>query len=268
MAQNTLLDFLQGASNSAASNVSAPIDGLNWLLRKAGMPVSDKPFLGSDWMAQKGLTVQPQNKMAGLLGESFGGVAPIVAAAKAPQIARGLLQAGDNLAAPTALNGQAGAVYVGKKKIADNAYHGTGTDFQGRFDPDMVGSANADQHGSYWLTSDWGHARGYSVAADRNNLTKPIVKEANVFMKNPMEVDAMQTAKNIADDVGIDQPTTWEEASELLQYNQWLNDTVWDAKKLGHDGLIVRNTGDAPGTAGGLADHFAIFNANRARFMK
>lgn len=110
MAQNTLLDFLQGASNSAASNVSAPIDGLNWLLRKAGMPVSDKPFLGSDWMAQKGLTVQPQNKMAGLLGESFGGVAPIVAAAKAPQIARGLLQAGDNLTAPRMLNSQAGVI--------------------------------------------------------------------------------------------------------------------------------------------------------------
>ena len=112
MAQNTLLDFLQGASNSAASNVSAPIDGLNWLLRKAGMPVSDKPFLGSDWMAQKGLTVQPQNKMAGLLGESFGGVAPIVAAAKAPQIARGLLQAGENAIAPSVLRKESG-MFVG-----------------------------------------------------------------------------------------------------------------------------------------------------------
>jgi len=164
--------------------------------------------------------------------------------------------------------GMAGAVYVGKNKIADNAYHGAGKDFKGRFDPDMAGSANADQHGSYWLTSDWGQARGYSVAADRNNMTKPIVKEANVFLKNPMEVDAMQAAKNLADDVGVDQPTTWEDAAELLQYNQWLNDSVFDAKKMGHDGLIVRNTGDAPGTAGGLADHFAIFNANRARFIK
>lgn len=33
-----LLDFLQGASNSAASNVSAPVDGIAWLLRKAGLP--------------------------------------------------------------------------------------------------------------------------------------------------------------------------------------------------------------------------------------
>lgn len=112
MAQNSLLDFLQGASNSAASNVSAPIDGLNWLLRKAGMPVSEKPFLGSDWMAEKGLTVQPQNRNMGLLGEAIGGVLPIVAAAKAPQIAKGLLTMGDNAMAPQTMSKQAGKVFV------------------------------------------------------------------------------------------------------------------------------------------------------------
>jgi len=110
MAQNYLLDLLQGASNSAASNVSAPIDGLNWLLRKAGAPVSARPFLGSDWMAQRGLTAQPQNKIAGLLGESFGGVAPIVAAAKAPQIANGLLGMMENAAVPRTLSRQAGVI--------------------------------------------------------------------------------------------------------------------------------------------------------------
>lgn len=51
-----LMDFLQSASNSAASNVSAPVDGLAWLLRKAGVPVPQNPLLGSDWMAEKGLT--------------------------------------------------------------------------------------------------------------------------------------------------------------------------------------------------------------------
>lgn len=102
-----LLDFLQGASNSAASNVSAPVDGINWLLRKAGLPVSEKPFLGSDWMAAQGLTRQPQNRNMGLLGEAIGGVAPMFAAAKAPQIARGLLEMGENAAIPQTLNRQA-----------------------------------------------------------------------------------------------------------------------------------------------------------------
>lgn len=86
MAQNTLLDILQGASNAAASTVTAPVDGLTWLLRKAGVPVPT-PVGGSDWMAQRGLLAQPQNKMAGLLGEALGVSAPIVVAAKAPQIA-------------------------------------------------------------------------------------------------------------------------------------------------------------------------------------
>jgi len=107
---NGLLDFLQGASNSAASNVSAPVDGLAWLLRKAGLPIPSNPVGGSDWMAQKGFTAEPKNKNMGLLGEAFGGVAPIVAAAKAPQIAKGLLQAGDNLAAQPTMSKQAGAV--------------------------------------------------------------------------------------------------------------------------------------------------------------
>lgn len=107
-----LLDFLQGASNSAASNVSAPVDGLAWLLRKAGLPIPSNPMLGSDWMAQQGFTAEPQNKNMGLLGEAFGGIAPIVAAAKAPQIAKGLLQAGDNLAAQPTMSKQAGKVFV------------------------------------------------------------------------------------------------------------------------------------------------------------
>jgi hypothetical protein len=111
MAQNGLLDFLQGASNSVASNVSAPVDGLAWLLRKAGVPIQN-PVGGSDWMAQKGLTVQPQNKVAGLLGEAFGGVAPMVAAAKAPQIAAGLLQAGANAVAPQVLRKESG-MFIG-----------------------------------------------------------------------------------------------------------------------------------------------------------
>lgn len=107
-----LLDFLQGASNSAASNVSAPVDGIAWLLRKAGLPIPDAPMGGSDWMAQKGLTRVPENRNMGLLGEAIGGIAPIVAAAKAPQIAQSLIKAGENIAAPRAMNLQAGKVFV------------------------------------------------------------------------------------------------------------------------------------------------------------
>ena len=92
---NALLDFLQGASNSAASTVSAPVDGLAWLLRKAGLKIPENALGGSDWMAQQGLTREPQNKLAGILGDSIGGVLPFAASAKAPQIAHGLLKVGN-----------------------------------------------------------------------------------------------------------------------------------------------------------------------------
>lgn len=89
-----LLDFFQGASNAAAGNVSGPVDAIAWALRKAGVPVGDAPMGGSQWMAQMGLT-RPANGYAGLLGEAAGLSMPIVAAAKAPQIARGLLSLDD-----------------------------------------------------------------------------------------------------------------------------------------------------------------------------
>jgi len=90
-----LRDFAQGASNSAATNVAIPVDAIAWLLRKSGVNVPPNPVMGSDWMAEKGLTREPKNKLAGLVGDMAGMVAPFAAAAKAPQIAKGLLAAGE-----------------------------------------------------------------------------------------------------------------------------------------------------------------------------
>jgi len=100
MSDNALIralrSFGQGASNAVASNVSAPVDGLAWLLRKGGLPIPQNPIGGSDWMAQQGLTAVPQNKLAGLLGETAGMVGPALVQAAAPQIAGGLLALDDH----------------------------------------------------------------------------------------------------------------------------------------------------------------------------
>lgn len=99
MSDNALIralrSFGQGASNAVASNVSAPVDGIAWLLRKGGLPIPQNPVGGSDWMAQQGLTATPQNKLAGLLGETAGMVGPAVVQAAAPKIAGGLLALDD-----------------------------------------------------------------------------------------------------------------------------------------------------------------------------
>lgn len=145
-------DFLQGASNAAASNISAPVDGLAWLLNKGGMNIQN-PVGGSDWMAQQGLTQQPTNRLAGLLGESVGGVTPMLAAAKAPQIAGGLAQMAGNINAPQTLNRQAGVIlYHGSNatknipKVLDNGQ------FQGLFASTSQGAAESHGQSLYRMT--------------------------------------------------------------------------------------------------------------------
>lgn len=80
---NAFTDLLQGASNAAASSISGPVDGIAWLLRKAGLPVPQNALGGSKWMAEQGLTKQPQNALAGLAGETLGMVGPLGLAGKA-----------------------------------------------------------------------------------------------------------------------------------------------------------------------------------------
>ena len=140
-----LRDFLQSMSNSAASNVSAPVDGINWLMRKSGLPVSDAPFMGSDWMAQKGFTKPVKQGAASVLGETAGMLAPMAIAAKAPQIARGLLQAEANAMAPRTLNPQTGAI----------VWHGSPHKFD-KFDSSKIGTGDGAQaygHGIYTAES-------------------------------------------------------------------------------------------------------------------
>lgn len=121
-----LLDFLQSASNAAASNVSGPVDLLSWLMRKGGAPVPDDAVGGSKWMEAQGLTKQVQPGLLNVAGETAGLLAPFAAAAKAPQIAKGLLQMGENAAAPRnagMLGLQRGAVPI--RFVENNKLYGS-----------------------------------------------------------------------------------------------------------------------------------------------
>jgi hypothetical protein len=119
-----LRSFGQGASNAVASNVSFPVDAIAWALRKGGLPIPQNPVGGSDWMAQQGLTATPQNRIAGLLGETAGMVGPAVVQAAAPKIASGLL-ALDDKAMDMARRGVEN--YMDSTGIRQNMllYHGT-----------------------------------------------------------------------------------------------------------------------------------------------
>ena len=112
MARNALMEFLQSASNEAAGAISGPVDLLGMGLRGMGVPVPKNALLSSDWMAQRGLTRPVQQGAAQVAGATAGLLSPFAAAAKAPQIAAGLLQAGRNAAAPATLNKQRG-IFMG-----------------------------------------------------------------------------------------------------------------------------------------------------------
>lgn len=139
------IDVLQAASNAVAGNVTGPVDILSLLLRKIGVPVPENALGSSQWAREHGLLRDVDDPYARAAGESLGIIAPMVAAAKAPQIARGLLQAGDNLAAPRTLNPQTGAI----------VWHGSPHKFD-KFDSSKIGTGEGAQaygHGLYLAES-------------------------------------------------------------------------------------------------------------------
>jgi hypothetical protein len=142
-----LLDFIQGASNSAASTLSGPVDLINMGLLGLGLPMPANPVGGSQWMREKGLTREPQNRTAGLLGEAAGNILPIVAAAKGPQIAQGLLN-----------HAEAYRKYHGATTAPGapaTVWHGSPHRFD-KFDSSKIGTGEGAQaygHGLYFAES-------------------------------------------------------------------------------------------------------------------
>lgn len=74
---DALRNTAQSASNMVAENASVPVDVLAWALRKAGVPIGDKPVMGSDWMREKGLTAPVQEGMSKAIGDTIGMVGPM-----------------------------------------------------------------------------------------------------------------------------------------------------------------------------------------------
>jgi hypothetical protein len=152
-----LRDTVQSASNSVASGVSAPVDLIAAGLRKVGMPIPQAPVGGSQWMENMGLTVPVEDGIPKMAGDFLGMTVPIIAAAKAPQIAAAANRGLDNLAAPDTLNtpgfrGQRGAI----------VWHGSPHKFDA-FDASKIGTGEGAQaygHGMYFAESP-GVAREY-----------------------------------------------------------------------------------------------------------
>jgi len=141
-----LRDTAQSASNSAASNLSAPVDAIAWALRKAGLPIPENAVGGSDWMAQKGLTAPVQDGLPKMAGEVIGNLAPVMGVAKAPQIAAGMNRMVDNAMAPATLGKQRGVFGGIGAKTADMQ----------KLDKAKQMIANGENPSKVWRETGWG----------------------------------------------------------------------------------------------------------------
>jgi hypothetical protein len=86
---------LSGANSSVASTFGAPVDLMNWGLKKVGMG-SERPFMGSDqiegWMRDAGMIKDyPGYEFANKVGQNVGSgvLTALTAGAAAPSLARG-----------------------------------------------------------------------------------------------------------------------------------------------------------------------------------
>lgn len=145
----------KAASDAVASNVTGPVDMAAWALRKAGLPIPAAPVGGSDWAKSMGLLNGPQpTQSAQIAGETLGLLAPTMIAAKAPQIAKGLLSLDDKAM-------DMGRVAIENRMVNSGmiqpatVWHGSPHKFD-KFDSSKIGTGEGAQaygHGLYLAES-------------------------------------------------------------------------------------------------------------------
>lgn len=222
---NETMKFLQSASNAVAGNVSGPVDLISMALAKLGIPVGNAPVGGSAWMKHRGLMADVPQGAAQVAGDTFGMLAPMMAVAKAPQIAKGLLQAGDNLAAPRTLNPQAGVInWPGAPKAV---YHGTGKNFDSFDRSKLTSNTNADDAAIGWHFSDNKSDAGFyaDMAARKSGLEKGYIGQWDLDIKSPLVIGLDEADGNV--------PAGF---IEKLLKNKFLAKEY--ALSKGHDGII------------------------------
>jgi hypothetical protein len=271
-----LSSLTQGASNAVASNVSAPVDGISWLLRKAGLPIPAEPVGGSDWMARQGLTATPQNKLAGLLGETVGMVGPALVQNAAPKIAKGLLSLDDH-AMEIARKGIESRMVNGGLLQPATVWHGSPHKFD-KFDmnaPKTTGG-NFNKHGvsvsdhqsvAQRYADDFGGKNGqlYKVDADIGNPLELSARDFHSLQRLTGEVDhAAKTGKSISESNSV--------SLEMLLKKNGIN---WNWQQGEHPIEAIKRAGhDAIKGAGypsrnGLAEQETlVFNPSLLRILE
>ena len=166
-------DTAQSASNAIAGGVSGNVDLITAILSKMGVPGVEKPVGGSSWMEEKGLTRKVPQGPAQILGETLGMAGPSAIAARGPEVASALLQAGKNLQTPRMLPGQTGALQLASPKFdpkngigavpfnQDIDYFGFVKEMPGKEFLRLAKPAELDESRIKWLMQQMADGKGF-----------------------------------------------------------------------------------------------------------
>ena len=181
------------------------------------------------------------------------------------------------------------------------AYHGTADDFD-VFDPAMGGRATGAVSGrqATWFTDDPRVARGYATYAAEDAPVRRKLEEADALEKiaqrtgkdadwqrhyNALEeaekLDAgayerrMQNARLMEVDIPDEtqlmvvdaKGKTPQELSASGDMDSWLKSQLNKAKKLGKQGVQIKNLDDAAGLADAPATHYALFDPTGVKIL-
>jgi hypothetical protein len=105
--------------------------------------------------------------------------------------------------------------------------------------------------GGIWFTDSKNYAYDMSRGGwdSRKRGAGGQIVHAYLDVRNPFEFDVFAEGIKLADDVGVDRPVDSLQAQELLSggdgWDSFVGNLVEDAKRAGHDALVIKNFNDA-----------------------
>lgn len=180
--------------------------------------------------------------------------------------------------------------FGGSKAVDDigsplKVYHGTAADF-GAFDKSLQGSSTGAKSAKagVWFTSDPKVAGSYANYAATDAKVKALIDKANAAEKAGdwnlydqylADADALEDAFRAENRQGqnvmptylsIKNPRIFDAKGEAFSAIQdKINREILLAKRMGHDGMVVRSLDDAAGISDAVADHYLAFEPTQIK---
>ena len=243
-------EWFEGAS--AFNPIAMALEGAQIANRWAGSPAFPERVQQGDMLAPLGLgAMAAPFAVRGAIGSAGGKLRP------ANPLAEGSAS-GD----PRVVGGTAGRTEMLSEDPSVSrvtAYHGSPNTFA-LFDEETVpwfstSERTAERFGADRASNAYHH--NASSLQRLKNAGKLHLYRADIEGRI-LDNDPMAEAAIIAREIGVEEPKTWDEVAELLQWADYQTQIINDARRQGFDAVRFRNVGDDP--VGAISDHIAVLN--------